>query len=385
MTWWTRFVVFCLFLPYCTTALYSRKGDVQQLTAKTLKKTLRASDRVTVLEFYAPWCGHCKNLAPIYEKTASSLKGLVNVAAIDCDEESNKRICGEYGVQGFPTIKMARPKTDARGERSFSMEDYNGARTVKSIAEHATSIMPSYVKKLTAEGISSFLEQSNSTAKVLLFTKKGTTSPTYKALSTSFQKENVAFGQVRDTQTAAVNMFGVESFPTLILLPGGSQTPVKYENELKIEPMRKFISQYVVNETNDDQSNAPISQSEGTKQKWIKHTTVEEFNVFITESKVASVLIKLPGSELTSISLVERMRQVSLIEVSEEIRRHLEHDWSTSLQDYVYLNKKKKWYIVPKQRLDSHAAVLEFLDEVRQGSAGKKIALGIDLKAKDEL
>ena len=51
-------------------------------------------------------CGHCRNLAPEYQKAAKALKGIVGVGAIDCDQEANKPLCGQYGIQGFPTIKV---------------------------------------------------------------------------------------------------------------------------------------------------------------------------------------------------------------------------------------------------------------------------------------
>lgn len=56
-----------------------------------------------MIEFYAPWCGYCKNLAPEYSQLAVNLEGLVDVAAIDCDDADNRPICSRYGVQGTST------------------------------------------------------------------------------------------------------------------------------------------------------------------------------------------------------------------------------------------------------------------------------------------
>ncbi|KAL2919305.1 hypothetical protein HK105_200948 [Polyrhizophydium stewartii] len=54
--------------------------------------------------FHAPWCGHCKSLAPTWELLASELKGKVNVGKADC--ESEKSLVGKYKIRGFPTLIM---------------------------------------------------------------------------------------------------------------------------------------------------------------------------------------------------------------------------------------------------------------------------------------
>jgi thiol-disulfide isomerase/thioredoxin len=77
-------------------------------------------------------CGHCKQLSPIYSRVADNLHGIVVVAAVDCDVESNKQLCGQYGVKGFPTLKIfpaSKQKHSKTGRVSKTPEDYNGAQT----------------------------------------------------------------------------------------------------------------------------------------------------------------------------------------------------------------------------------------------------------------
>ncbi|KAH7476189.1 hypothetical protein PRIC1_000199 [Phytophthora ramorum] len=55
-----------------------------------------------LVEFYAPWCGHCKKLEPIYETVANDLKGEVNVAKVDVT--ANSELGKRFGIRGFPTV-----------------------------------------------------------------------------------------------------------------------------------------------------------------------------------------------------------------------------------------------------------------------------------------
>jgi len=59
-------------------AFYSSRDDVQELTGDSFNQ-LTSSDGVWIVEFYAPWCGHCKSLASTWKKVAGHLKGIVNV------------------------------------------------------------------------------------------------------------------------------------------------------------------------------------------------------------------------------------------------------------------------------------------------------------------
>ena len=77
---------------------------VLTLDAQNFSEAL-ASHPFIVVEFYAPWCGHCKRLAPEFEKAAASLKTHdppIVLAKVDANEEANKSLASEYDVKGFP-------------------------------------------------------------------------------------------------------------------------------------------------------------------------------------------------------------------------------------------------------------------------------------------
>jgi thiol-disulfide isomerase/thioredoxin len=67
-------------------------------------------------------CGHCESLAPAYKKAAEHMDGIVMFAAVNCDDPYNRKLCAEFGVQGFPTIKFMKPyngKVEAIGTSSL--------------------------------------------------------------------------------------------------------------------------------------------------------------------------------------------------------------------------------------------------------------------------
>nr|Q9XF61.1 RecName: Full=Protein disulfide-isomerase; Short=PDI; Flags: Precursor [Datisca glomerata]AAD28260.1 protein disulfide isomerase homolog [Datisca glomerata] len=85
-----------------------------------------------VVEFYAPWCGHCKKLAPEYEKAASILSSHdppVILAKVDANEEANKELASEFEVRGFPTIKILR-------NGGKIVQEYKGPRDADGIVDY---------------------------------------------------------------------------------------------------------------------------------------------------------------------------------------------------------------------------------------------------------
>jgi protein disulfide-isomerase-like protein len=121
---------------------YPKSTGVINLNAKNFDKVVGASHTVTIVEFYAPWCGHCKALKPEYIKLAKELKGLVQVAALDCDDAANRPLAGKYGIQGFPTIKIftgAKQPVDYQvGWRAKALHAHPGALAIPARLDAAT-------------------------------------------------------------------------------------------------------------------------------------------------------------------------------------------------------------------------------------------------------
>jgi protein disulfide-isomerase A6 len=238
--------------------LYSKKSAVLQINGMDYDRVIAKSNYTSIVEFYAPWCGHCKNLKPAYESAAKSLAGLAKVAAVNCDDEMNKPFCGQMGVQGFPTLKIVRP---GKKPGKPMVEDYQGPRAAKGIVEAVKEKIPNNVKRVTDKTLDDWLKEKNETAKAILFSDKGLTSATLKTLAIDFAGL-VSVAQIRNKETAAMKLFGIEKVPTFILLPGGTKEVIKFEGDLKKESMVEFLSQ--VAPPNPD---CPAPKSKKSKSK----------------------------------------------------------------------------------------------------------------------
>lgn len=91
--------------------------DMVVLGARNFTEFVKGPQYVLV-EFYAPWCGHCQSLAPEYAKAATALKGEIPLAKVDCTQHGE--LAQQYGVEGYPTLFFF-----VDGES----KNYNGQRT----------------------------------------------------------------------------------------------------------------------------------------------------------------------------------------------------------------------------------------------------------------
>ncbi|KAN0120672.1 thioredoxin protein disulfide isomerase [Russula decolorans] len=192
-----------------------------------------------LVEFFAPWCGHCKNLAPIYEQLAdaySHAKDKVVVAKVDADG-AGKPLGQKYGVTGFPTLKWF----DAQG----TVSDYEGGRDFDALAGFITE----------KSGIKSNIKPPPPPATVILDThtfdevvlnKDHDTivaftapwcghckhlKPTFEQVAKDFLPETNCIVANLDADAEAnrplAMKYNVQSFPTIKFFPKGGE-PIEY-------------------------------------------------------------------------------------------------------------------------------------------------------------
>lgn len=100
-------------------------ADVVVLTDATYADKLKEQDTLWFIKFYAPWCGHCKNMAPAWEELGKALvdESGIEIASVDCT--TSKATCTKADIRSYPSLKVFY-----NGEE---VKKYQGARDVESL------------------------------------------------------------------------------------------------------------------------------------------------------------------------------------------------------------------------------------------------------------
>lgn len=113
-------------------------GPVTVAVGKNFDEVVTDNDKDTLIEFYAPWCGHCKKLAPVFDELGEAMKD-EEVAIVKMDATAND-VPDAYAVQGFPTLYWKA--------KDGQIEKYNGGRDLEDfvsyIAKHSTDELKGY-------------------------------------------------------------------------------------------------------------------------------------------------------------------------------------------------------------------------------------------------
>ena len=220
-----------LFLAFCALSAFSEiteDDNVWVLTDANFNEALDLQPNILV-EFYAPWCGHCKSLAPEYAKAAKTLLNNnppIRIAKVDAT--ANTELAKTYGIKGYPALKYFI------GKESI---DYKGGRTEDTIVSWVLKKnQPSLSIVDCACDLDSDLEKNKVTT--VLFAQKET--PEFKIFEHISQiVDGSAF--LLSTGADALEKYSITE-PSIILFKDFDEERLDYTGEFNKENIINFVN-----------------------------------------------------------------------------------------------------------------------------------------------
>jgi len=242
------------FLAAALTVFGAAASAVIDLTPSNFDDIVLNSGKPALVEFFAPWCGHCKNLAPVYEELAGTYefaKDKVVIAKVDADQ--HKSLGKDYGVTGFPTLKWfdGKSKTPSDYSSGRDLESLQGFIADKTgINPKSKKSLPSAVEYLTDSTFNSSIGAARDA--LVAFTTPWcghckNLAPTWEKLASAFASEaGVLIAKVdcdAPNAKATAEQAGVKSYPTINFYPKGSTEAVPYTGGRSEDALVDFINQ----------------------------------------------------------------------------------------------------------------------------------------------
>ncbi|XP_061681917.1 sulfhydryl oxidase 1 [Syngnathoides biaculeatus] len=223
--------------------LYTGSDQIVALSPDNVKSVLVNSSSAMVVEFYASWCGHCISFSPTYKRLARDIKEwkpAVDLAAIDCADENNRKVCVSFGIRGYPTLKFfnAYSREDSAGQTFQGLP-----HDVQALRHHIIDLMEKHQDpwppacpplEPTSQAEIDILVETNSIRHLALIFEDATSYIGREVILDLLQFENIAVRRVLSTEEELVTKLGVTEFPSCYLYsPGGNFTRLKINFEAR--------------------------------------------------------------------------------------------------------------------------------------------------------
>ncbi|KAH6650157.1 protein disulfide-isomerase precursor [Chaetomium tenue] len=207
-------------------AAVATASDVVQLKKDTFDEFVKANDLV-LAEFFAPWCGHCKALAPEYEEAATSLKEKdIKVVKVDCTEEAD--LCQQHGVEGYPTLKVFRGLDN--------VSPYKGQRKAAAITSYMVKQSLPAVSEVTKDTLEEFKKADKVVLVAYLDAADKASSEVFTAAAEKL-RDNYPFGVSTDAALAEAE--GVTA-PAVVLYKDFDEGKSVFSEKFDAEEIEKF-------------------------------------------------------------------------------------------------------------------------------------------------
>ncbi|OQR89966.1 disulfide-isomerase [Thraustotheca clavata] len=210
------------------------EDDVLVLTDDNFEEAINTHDTLLV-EFYAPWCGHCKSLAPEYAKAAKALKeNDPPLRLAKMDATAHTKFSEKYGVNGFPTLKFFKGSLDASAVKS-----YDSGRSADEIEKWVVKKSGPAVKVIDTADDLAKLQENNDV--VVIAHIDAATGEQKDLLEKVADSEDIAV--IVATTDASVHA-DLKEAGSVVLLKKFDDKKVLYDGEFTKEKISDFIKEH---------------------------------------------------------------------------------------------------------------------------------------------
>ncbi|KAF5098243.1 hypothetical protein D0Z03_001250 [Geotrichum reessii] len=308
-------------------------SNVIDVDDKTFKSVVVDSKVPSLVEIYASWCGHCKRLAPVWEQLADAYtpaKGDKKVQIVKIDGDINRKVSKQYGVNGFPTLKLFQP--------DGTIEDVNVGRDLDSLSQfikEKTGVSgvkpkkaPSAVLSLTNDNFEKVAFDENKTV-IVAFTASWcghckNLKPEYQKVAAVFKNDNdkiivAEVDNTGDNTEGLKDRFNIAGFPTILVFKAGEKGHENYNGGRKVDDFVAYLNEVAGLDRNLDgtlgdsagrfKSLDVIAHKYVEAAEDIRKELLEKISVFVEGPEAASAKIYQRFAEKINTGSVEYLEK----------------------------------------------------------------------------
>ncbi|XP_004853388.1 sulfhydryl oxidase 1 isoform X2 [Heterocephalus glaber] len=344
-------------------ALYSSSDPVTLLQADTVRGAVLNSRSAWAVEFFASWCGHCIAFAPTWKALANDVKDwrpALNLAALDCADETNSKVCRDFNIPGFPSVRFFKAFSKNGLGTTLPVAGANvqtlRERLIDALESHHDTWPPACppLEPAKLEEIDGVFARNNEEYLALIFEHEGSYLGREVTLDLS-QHQGLAVRRVLNTEGNVVSKFGVTDFPSCYLLfrnGSVSRVPVLKES-------RSFYTAYLQRLSGLTRESTPTTAVPTTPDKIAP--TVWKFadHSKIYMADLESALHYILRVEVGKFSVLEGERLVALKKFVAVLAKYFPgqpfvQNFLHSINDWLKRQQRKKIpYSFFKSALDS--------------------------------
>ncbi|KAK6492318.1 protein disulfide-isomerase TMX3-like [Huso huso] len=300
-----------------------------------------------IVDFYAPWCGHCKKLEPVWHEVGAEMRSSgspVRVGKIDATAYSS--VASELGVRGYPTIKLLK------GDLAYN---YRGPRTKDDIIEFANRVAGPVVRSLPSQQMFEHVQKRHN----VLFLYVGGESPLkekYIEVASELIVYTYFFSALEEVLPKHVTL---QELPAVLVFKDGTY--------------------FVYDEYEDGDLSSWIN-----KERFQGYLHIDGFTLYELEDTGKLVGIAVIDDKNPS---EESIRLKSIIQtVAKDYREHFNRDFQFGHMDgndyinslimdevtvptIIVLNTSNQQYFLPSQPIEHIEDLVRFINEVLDGTA----------------